>query len=150
LISAARGIILTHGGGRVVVVRRQLGHEALVVQVEEVVDVGAAGRAREGLVVAGVLEEEVDEELPAVPHAGDDVVELLDDEEWDLVLQQEQVAPDEREAPADVAERVGDLVVPLEEELEDEAAVEEEHPDEVVGAEGRPLAVARARGAPGT
>ena len=110
-------------------------------------DVPVTGRPPDGLLVADVLDEEVEEGLLVGLHAGDGFVEPLEDEERDLVLHQEQVGGDEREAPADVAERVGLLGVPLEEELEDEEAVEEEHPDEVVGgvhAHGA-LAVARAR-----
>uniref|UniRef100_A0A0E0C3K7 peptidylprolyl isomerase n=1 Tax=Oryza meridionalis TaxID=40149 RepID=A0A0E0C3K7_9ORYZ len=90
-------------------------------QMEKVVDVPVAGRPLDWLLVADIHDgEKVEEGLPGALHAGDGFVEPLDDEEWDLVLHQEQVGGDQREAPADVAERVSRLLgVPLEEELED-------------------------------
>uniref|UniRef100_A0A0E0FN90 peptidylprolyl isomerase n=1 Tax=Oryza nivara TaxID=4536 RepID=A0A0E0FN90_ORYNI len=90
-------------------------------QMEKVVDVPVAGRPLDWLLIADIHDgEKVEEGLPCALHAGDGFIEPLDDEEGDLVLHQEQVGGDQREALADIAERVSRLLgVPLEEELKD-------------------------------
>ncbi|OAY67495.1 Photosystem II CP43 reaction center protein [Ananas comosus] len=75
----------------------------------------------------------------------DELEQLLEHEEGDLVLEQEQVAAHERQAPSGGADAVVVPLAPLDDELEDEAPVEEQHLHERIGAEVDGLEVAPPR-----
>ncbi|KAB8109382.1 hypothetical protein EE612_045636, partial [Oryza sativa] len=142
-------LLLLAGGAAAAVARPLLRwQEPVVVEVEEVEDL-AVGRPRCGGVLRGVhgevLGEEACDEVVAAEAAGGDVVEALDDEEGELVLEEEEVVVHVLHRPRGVDERVGGAVLALEEELDDEAAVEEEHLGELPRRERDGLGVAAAR-----
>ncbi|CAM0911813.1 unnamed protein product [Alopecurus aequalis] len=124
--------------------RRQ---EPVVVEVQQVKGL-AVGGSRRGGVLRGLDGEVLGEEAgerDVVAVAGGDVVESLEDEEGELVLEEEEVAVHVLHGPGGVDKRIGGAVLSLEEELEDEAAVEEEHLGKLPRRERHRLGVAAAR-----
>uniref|UniRef100_A0A804NZL6 Uncharacterized protein n=1 Tax=Zea mays TaxID=4577 RepID=A0A804NZL6_MAIZE len=93
-----------------------------------------------------VVDEDVgDEVVPAEPARGQ-VVEALEHEEGELVLEQQHVVVHVLHRPRGVDERVLRALLPLEEELHQEAAVQEEHLGELGRGQQHGLRVPAARG----